>query len=333
MRHLPFDEYLSEPERYELREPATWDFDRREFFRIAGAGLAVALLADRLAAQPPGRRGGGGNRPREISAWLHVGEDGGVTVFTGKVEIGQNIRTSLTQVVAEELRMPVERIKLVMADTARTPDDGGTAGSRTTPDTAANLRRVAAAAREALIDLAAEEGKLDRTGLRVEAGKVVGPDGAAFEFGRLTKGKKLTKEVSASAPITPPGKWAVEGTSVPKVDGRDFVTGRHEYASDVRRPGMLFGAVLRAPAFKSELKSLDSKSAEALPGVKVVHDGGFAGVVAPTAQEAAEARDALKAEWTTAGGQVSAADLFTHLKANVGRGGGGGGFGGRNAGG
>ncbi|MFO0809165.1 MAG: molybdopterin cofactor-binding domain-containing protein [Gemmataceae bacterium] len=267
-----------------------------------------------------------------MAAWLHVGEDSGVTVYTGKVEIGQNIRTSLTQVVAEELRTPVARIKLVMADTAVVPDDGGTAGSRTTPDTAANLRRVAAAAREALLDIAAEDGKLDRAALRVEGGKVVGPNGTAFEFGRLTKGKRLTKEVSAAA-TTPADKWTVEGTSVPKVDGREFVSGKHEYASDVRRPGMLFGAVLRPPAFKAELVSLDATDAEKLPGVTVVRDGGFVGVVAPTSHEAAEARDALKAEWTSGGPQVSAKELWGHLKKSVGRGGGGGGFGGRGGGG
>src|SRR5262245_9666758 len=181
MSEQVLDGFLTEAERYELREPGVWDWDRREFFRIVGGGIVIALLADRVAAQqPPGGRGRGGflggNQSREIAAWLHIGEDSSVTVFTGKVEIGQNIRTSFTQVVAEELRTPVERITLVMADTARCPDDGGTAGSGSTPRTAAQLRRVAAAAREALVDLAAEENKLDRKSLRVEAGQVFGPD-------------------------------------------------------------------------------------------------------------------------------------------------------------
>src|SRR5438552_11697329 len=145
------DGFLTESERYELREAGAWDWDRREFFRIVGGGIVIALLADRAGAQqPPGGRGrggfGGGNQQREIAAWLHIGEDSAVTVFTGKVEIGQNIRTSFAQVVAEELHTPVERIKLVMADTALVPDDGGTAGSSSTPNTAAQLRRVAASA-------------------------------------------------------------------------------------------------------------------------------------------------------------------------------------------
>jgi isoquinoline 1-oxidoreductase len=334
------DDFLSEPERYELREPCAWDWDRREFFRIVGGGLVIALLADRVAAQQPpaGRqRGGffGGNQSREIAAWLHIGEDSAVTVFTGKVEIGQNIRTSFTQVVAEELRTPPDRITLVMADTARCPDDGGTAGSGSTPRTAAQLRRVAAAARESLLDLAAEEHKVSRKAFKVEAGHIVGPEGKAFAFGQLTKGKKLLREVSADAPTTPADHWKVEGTSLPKVNARAIVTGGHQYASDIRREGMLFGKILRPPAFRDKLTSLETAEAEKLPGVKVIRDGDFVGVVAPTSRAAAEARDALKAEWKHTP-QIAADKLFTHLKESAGRGGGGrgggGGFGGRGGG-
>src|SRR5439155_5381794 len=120
-----------------------------------------------------------------------------------------------------------------------------TAGRGSTPRTALQLRRVAAAAREALLDLAAEESKLDRKALHVEGGKVVGPDGKAFAFGQLTKGKKLLREVTANAPLTPADQWKVEGTSLPKVNARAIVTGSHQYASDVRREGMLFGKILR----------------------------------------------------------------------------------------
>ncbi len=333
------DELPIEPERYELFEPPTqtWDADRREFFRIAGAGLAVALLFPRGAdAQPPGGRGRGrpgfGNVPQEIGGWLHIGEDGGVTVYTGKVEIGQNVRTSLAQAVAEELRCPVGEIRMVMADTAAVPYDMGTFGSQSTPRMAPQLRRAAAAAREVLLDLAAEQAKIDRKSLTVAGGKVTGPGGKpSFTFGQLTKGQKLTKAVGEAA-TTPADKWTVAGTSVPKVDGRAFVTGAHLYASDIRRPGMVFGKVLRPSAFKATLSSLDAKAAEAMPGVTVVHDGDFVGAVAPTAHAAAEAVAAIKAEWKTVP-QVSAAELFKHLKETAGRGGGAGGFGGGRGGG
>src|SRR5262249_39219338 len=147
-------------------------------------------------AQGRQRAFGGGSVPQEIGAWLHIGEDGGIIVYTGKVEIGQNIRTSLTQVVAEELRLPTARIRLMMADTQQVPYDGGTAGSRTTPAMAAQLRKVAAAGRELLLDLAAEQGKIERGRLDVVDGKVVEPQTRqSFDFGSLTKGKKLVKVI------------------------------------------------------------------------------------------------------------------------------------------
>jgi isoquinoline 1-oxidoreductase len=334
MSGLPHTEFFPEPERYELFENPAWfsELDRREFFRIAGGGVVVALLLGEVAAarQPPGggRGGGGQGQPRELGAWIHIGEDSAVTVYTGKVEVGQNIRTSLTQVVAEELRAPVGRIRLVMADTQLTPVDGGTAGSRTTPAMAPQLRRVAAAARELLLDLAAEEGKIERKTLAVKDGKVVGPDaGPSFEFGQLTKGKKLMKVIDAEVPTTPAEKWTVAGTSVPKVDGRAIVTGTHKYSSDVKRPGMLFGKVLRPPAFKAKLASLQTADAEAQPGVTVVRDGEFVGVVAANEHAAANALAALRAEWKTTP-QLSAEDLFKHLKTHPAAGGRGGGFGG-----
>ena len=312
-----------EPERYELFENASaWELSRREFFRLVGGGVVVALVLPEMAgAQPPGQRGQRGQRggsrepaPREIGAWLHIGEDSAVTVYTGKVEIGQNIRTSLTQVVAEELRLPVGRIRLVMADTQLTPFDGGTAGSRTTPAMAPQLRRVAAAARELLHDLAAEQGKVDRKVLSVADGKVVGPQlQPAFEFGQLTRGQKLMKVVEADVATTAPAQWKVAGTSIPKVDGRAFVTGAHRFTSDVKRPGMLFGKVLRPPAYKARLVAVETREAEALPGVTVVRDGDFVGVTAPTEHAAAQALAALRPEWKTTE-QLSGADLYKHLK-------------------
>lgn len=317
----------TEVERYEFFESHPWDVTRRDFLRVAGAGLVVALVFNDTADGQPGRGGRGGSRgPAEIGARLHIGEDGAVTVYTGKVEIGQNIRTSLSQAVAEELRVPVDRITMVMADTAVVPNDGGTSGSASTPRTSPDIRRAAAAAREALVDMAAEQAKLDRGEFKVVDGKVIGPKDHVFTFGQLTKGKKITKLISADTPATPPKKWTVSGTSVPKVDGRAIVTGSHQYASDIRREGMFFGRVLRPAAFKAKLKSVETKEAEALPGVKVVRDGEFVGVAAPTAQAAADALAVIKADWQTTP-QVSAADLFKHLKDHPSQGRGGG-FGG-----
>jgi isoquinoline 1-oxidoreductase len=308
---------------------------RRDFFRLAGSGVIIALLmGERAVAQPP--RGGGGfgqqsGGPREIGAWIHIGEDSAVTVYTGKVEIGQNIRTSLSQVVAEELHAPLKTIRMVMADTAAVPYDAGTFGSRTTPSMAPQLRRAAAAARETLLDMAAKQGDVERKSLTVADGKISGPDGKpSFTFGQLTKGQKMMKVIDATAATTPASKWAVAGTSVPKVDGRDFVTGAHQYASDTRRPDMLFGKVLRPSAFKAKLVSVDTKAAEAMPDLKVVREGDFVGVVGPTEFAASQGIASIKSKWD-APPQVGAKDLWKHFKEKAAAGGGkggGGGFGG-----
>src|SRR5262249_33608131 len=189
---------------------------------------------------------------QEIGAWLHIGKDGQITVFTGKAEVGQNIRTSLTQVVAEELRVAPTAIRLVMADTRLTPFDMGTFGSGTTPRMATQLRRVGAAARELLLDLAAEQGKLDRRSLVVTEGKVLDPQtNQALTFGQLTRGKKMMKTLGREVATTPPEQWKIAGQSIPKVEGRALVTGKHRYTSDLKRPGMLVGKVLRPSALNA----------------------------------------------------------------------------------
>ncbi len=287
---------------------------------MLGGGILVCLALEETAfAQRPGPRG-----PQDLGAWLHISEAGQVTVYTGKVEVGQNIRTSLSQVVAEELRLPVTAIRLVMADTDLVPSDAGTFGSRTTPDMASQLRRVAAAAREVLLDLAVEQVKVERGALVVAHGKVTHPPSKkSFPFGELTKGKKLTKTVGSDVPVTPIAEWKVAGTLAPKVDGRALVTGKHKYASDVKLPGMLFGKVLRPATLGGSLVSVDLKKAEAMPGVTAVHDGSFVGVAAPNEHLAEQALAAIKAEWKSADAGPSSKELFDYLKKNAGGMGGG----------
>jgi isoquinoline 1-oxidoreductase len=298
-------EFEIEPERYELRAGPVWDLDlgRRDFLRILGGGLLVLCLGSETEAQEPGRPrrrgpGGGGSLPAEIGAWLHIGQDGAVTASTGKVEVGQNARTSLTMAVADELNLPIESVRLVMGDTAHVPFDMGTFGSRTTPTMVPQMRRAAAAARGLLFGLAAEKLGVARGELTVSGGKVSHPaTNRALAFAELTHGRKLVETIGQDARATPPDQWKVAGKSVPKIDGRAFVTGRHQYSSDMTRPGMLRGKVLRPPSFGARLESLDASRAEAMTGVKVVRDGDFVGIVAASEHTAAAALAALRPTW------------------------------------
>jgi nicotinate dehydrogenase subunit B len=330
MNHLLLPHFLAEPERYELHSDAhSFEMTRRDFFRVTGGGVIVALLLGDANLQPALAQRPAGNQPKEIGAWLHIAEDNTITAYTGKVEIGQNIRTSLSQVVAEELHAPLKNIRLEMADTDRVPYDFGTAGSQTTPQMASQLRRVAASARELLLDMAAEQSAVDRGKLTIKDGKIDGPESKpSYTFGELTKGKKLLKVIDDKVAATPTDKWSIAGAEIPKVDGREFVTGGHKYASDVKLPGMRRGKVLRPPSFKATLVSVETKDAESLPGVTVIHDGEFVGVVAPDELIATQAIDAIKAEWNSVK-DPSSDELFTYLKDHPGSGRGGGPGGGR----
>jgi isoquinoline 1-oxidoreductase len=256
--------------------------------------------------------------PREISAWIHVAEDGAVTVSTGKAELGQNIRTSLAQAVAEELHVPFESVRLVMADTARTPFDMGTFGSQTTPTMNRQLRRAAAAAREQLLDMAAERLAVARGELVAVKGAVThAGSGRSLKYGELTRGQQLLKSIGEDQPLIPPDRWEVAGRSLPKVDGQAFVTGRHRYASDILRPRMWHGKVLRPPAIGGALAALDTAPAEAMPDVVVVHEGDFVGVAAPDELTAERALAAIRAEWKPAPETCSSRTLSEYLKAHA----------------
>lgn len=304
------------------QRPRPWS--RRHFIKTFTGGLAVLWLLERNDARAQAESGGSGRggrganrRPTDLAAWLQIAADGTVTVFSGKAEVGQNVRTSILQAVAEELPTPLSTIKVVLGDTALVPYDAGTFGSRSTPDMFPQIRRVAATAREGLLDLAAKSWSVDRSDLTAADGKIRhAASNRAIGFGELTKGEKLVLTISDSVALKPASEWKVAGTSVPKVDGRSYLTGQHAYASDIQRPGMLHGRMLRPVAFGATLVTVDTSAAEAMAGVKVVRDGNFVGVVAPTEHEAARALGALRAEWQTTP-QVSERELFSHLKSTA----------------
>jgi nicotinate dehydrogenase subunit B len=234
-----------EPERYELFEAPQYSFtfDRRDFIKTFGLGIVFVVPVSRALAQrgESGRGGFNQTTPTDVGAWIHINEDGSVNVFTGKVEVGQNTRTTLTQSVADELHVPIGSVHVVMGDTDRVPFDMGTFGSRSTPVMAPQLRKAAAAAREMLIAMAAEQMKVAPSGLRIVNARFVNHDQSkTLTLAEVAKGRKLVKVIPEGITIKHPNEWTVAGTSVTKIVARSFVSGKHEYTTDLKREGMLY---------------------------------------------------------------------------------------------
>jgi len=282
---------------------------RRSFVKFLGAGLLITVAPLGAEAQRKGGGRGGDGQGTTVAARIHIAKDGAITVMTGKVEGGQGARAELTQAAAEELRVPASRIQLVMGDTALVPDDGVTAGSRSTPSSVPAVRQGAAAAREILVQLASQKWGVDRAGVVVRDGVATCPGDAAkagVTYADLAASEEMAKAFQqrpgGDVALTPVKEWKVMGTSVPRPNARDLVTGAHRYPSDIARPGMLYGKILRAPSYGAKLTSIDVAPAKAMKGVVVVQDGSFVGVAAPTlfAAEQALAAVAKTASWETA---------------------------------
>jgi CO/xanthine dehydrogenase Mo-binding subunit/aerobic-type carbon monoxide dehydrogenase small subunit (CoxS/CutS family) len=269
------------------------------FDRLADGLVTVVAEDDDARGMPAAgpRRWGGPD-----DAWVHVGADGSVTAFTGKVEAGQGTRTALGLLVAEELAVPAAAVRVVMGSTDLSPFDMGTFGSRSMPFAAPPLRAAAAGARELLREAAAERFGLPAADLTVAGGIVAGPDGApSVSYGELLTGARRVARVPSSGPgappLTPPAAWRQAGQAGRAAGAAEVVTGAKRFPADVRADRMLHGCVLRAPAYGATLRSADTSRAEALPGVSVTRDGDFIGVVAGTSAAARQAVEAIEACW------------------------------------
>ena len=310
---MSFDNELLQqtPDRFDR----TFILNRREWLKLFGAGLLICAVDARALQESGARtRSEEENAPRGIQSWIHIGSDNRVTVFTGKAEMGQNIRTSLAQQVAEELKVPIDSIEMVMADTDLCPFDMGTFGSRTTPQMGTELRNIAAAAREMLIEMAAKPLDAKQSELVAFDGTVVSPSQhRSVRYSDLLSGQQLVRVIPDDPELEPAQKWSVAGKPIPKVGGRDFVTGKHQYTSDITRPGMLYGKVLRPTAFQAALSSADTSQAKSLPGITVVQDGEFIGVTAADSTSARRAVELIKAEWK-APEQISDRELYDYMR-------------------
>jgi nicotinate dehydrogenase subunit B len=271
------------------RPARPWDLsepEERDWFRVLGDGLAVVWppQADR-------------EWPRAGGAWLHIAPSGIVTAFTGKVDIGQDNQTAFRLVVAEELAVDPEDVRIVQGDTDLCPYDAGTFGSRSMRDSGDALRRAAAGARQLLIGIAAARLGCLRAHFTAERRAVVcGLTGLRLPYGTLVAGARRAEVLTAEPTLTSPGEWSVAGRphAAPRLDA---VTGSRCFVSDMRLRGMLHGAVLRPPAPGAVLRAVDCGPAEVMPGVTVVRDGEFIGAAAADHVTARRAVAAIKADW------------------------------------
>jgi len=287
--------------------------DRRGFVKALGGGILILVSAPALGAEAEaqGRRA----YPTDINAYLHIAPDGKVTLFSGKIEMGQGIMTSLAQEAAEELGAPLGSFTVVAGDTASCPWDAGTWGSMSTRFFGPAVRAAAAQARLVLTDLAAQRLGVPRSALAVENGAVyVAADRQRHvSFGDLAQGRAITHTVGEQAVLRSVREFTVMGTSPRRLDGREKVTGAANYAGDVRRPGMLYARIVRPPAHGATPKSLETGAAAAMPGVTVVNHDGLVAVLAPDPETAARALDAVKAEWNVPAATVNADTIYEHL--------------------
>lgn len=299
-----------------MNDVSRFRMDRRGFLKAAGGGIFIFFsFWDSDLFGQEGRPGRGRRLPEDFNAFLHIGEDGRVTCFTGKIEMGQGPITSLGQMLADELDVTLESVDMVMGDTDRCPWDMGTFGSMTTRFFGPPLRQAGAEARRVLLELGADK-------LGVPMDQLVTEDGVVYvksdrkrrvTYAELTRGKRIERHVKGQVPVKKPSEFKIMGHSVLHRDAGEKVTGRARYAGDIQLPGMLYGKVLRPPAHGAKLVSVDLAEARRVPGAQVVRDGDFIGVVHPQPDGAALALQKIKAKFDIPESTLTEKTIFDHL--------------------
>jgi len=298
--------------------------NRRDFLKSSGA-LVVSFSAfssgaggvSELFAQgpQPGRFDGPGTP--QLDAWLAIGADGNVTAYTGKVELGHGLYTSQTQLIAEELGVPLARVKLVQGDTGLSPDQGTTSGSQSHPVNfnEGGLALAAATAREALLQMASQRMGVPASLLRADDGVISGAGRGSLTYAELIGGKRFNLTLNPNAKRKPASEWKILGTPVARLDIPALVTGQFEFVHNIRVPEMLHGRVVRPPEVGATLVSVDESSVSRMPGfVKLVVKKNFVGVVAEKPWQAAQMAIALKAQWTKGAGLPDQATFYQYLR-------------------
>ena len=297
------------------------ELSRRDFLKTSGALIvtfSAASVAEPFAtAQGPFDTHPSHVDPDKLDSWLAVASDGTVTAYTGKCDLGQGMSTVQTQLIAEELCVPLDRVKLIQCDTSVTPDQGTTSGSQSTPTNfnTRNLAQAAATAREALVEMAAHRLGASTDELSVEEGVVRARSGGRVSYGELIGAKHFGLAVSAAAKRRSPSEWKVLGKPVPSIDRVAQMTGTFEFVHNVHVPGMVHGRVVRPPEVGATVANVDENSVRHVPGlIKVVLRSNFVGVVAEKQWQAAQAAKDLKVSWNPGPGLPAQKDFYDYLR-------------------
>lgn len=289
--------------------------NRRDFFKMLGAGIFIVFETwdpYELLALPQAQRR---SLPKDFNAFLWIGEDGTVSCYTGKIEMGQGIVTSLAQQMAEEMDVEIDKVKMVMGDTDFCPWDMGTFGSMTTRFFSPPMRAAAAEARAILLQLGADQLGVPVSQLEVRNGVIIDKLNSknAVSYAALTKGKKIEKHLDYKAAAKDYTQFKIVGKPLLRQDARLKVTGQAKYAGDMLFPDTLYARVLRPPSHGAKLSSADVSEAEKMEGITVVRDGDFIAVLHKDRDKADEAIVKVKAEYTFDEMKVDDKNIFEHL--------------------
>ena len=287
---------------------------RREFIKLAGGGIVILFAIGELSLLEAQRQRGQA-LPEDFNAFLRIGEDGRVSCFTGKIEMGQGVVTSLAMMLADELEVPLDSVDMVMGDTDLCPWDAGTWGSMSTRFFGPPLRAAAAEARAVLIELAAEELQTPASELTVEAGVIYNKSQRQkkVSYAQLAKGKKILRRLDKEKVLEKPSDFTIVGTPVLRRDAVDKVTGKAKYAGDLKEPGMLYARILRPPAHGAKLISADTSGAKTIEGARIIQDGEMIAVLHEDPELADQALKKIKAQWEKPEAVVDDKSIFDHL--------------------
>jgi len=293
---------------------------RRDFLKASGALVVCFSTAASIEPFAMGQGPFDTHRshidPEKLDSWLAVASDGTVTAYTGKCDFGQGMYTVQTQLIAEELCVSINKVKLIQCDTSVTPDQGTTSGSQSTPTNfnTQNLAQAAATARGALVGMAAQRLGVSVDQLTIENGVVSTNSGRHVSYVELVAGKHFDIALSPAAKRQSPVEWKVLGKSIPSLDRLALMTGTFEFVHNVHVPGMAHGRVVRPPEIGATVAKVDEKSVQHVPGViKVVVRNNFVGVVAEKQWQAAQAANSLQVVWKPGPGLPAQKDFYAYM--------------------